>query len=197
MNSANLKIRGKKVKETLKYSLSLRKVILSNQYPTQLRSCNVMTVCNSSCRKVMFLHLSVILFMGGGGHVWWGDVHGRGACMVGGVCGKGGHVWQRGCAWQGACMVEGVHGRGHVWQERRSLQRMERILLEYILACSYMCASLLCLMDLNNKFIMLMKRTRVTFTSALNRLTLTASSTQKACLDRKDLSTESDFTFTL
>ena len=118
--------------------------------------------------------------MAGGGHAWLGVCVVRGACVA-----------------EGVCMVEGVHGRGHVWQERRSLQRMERILLEYILACSYMCASLLCMMDLNNKFIMLMKRTRVTFTSALNRLTLTASSTQKACLDRKDLSTESDFTFTL
>ena len=81
----------------------------------------------------MFLHLSVILFTG------WG-------------------VHDRGCAWQGVCMAGGVHGRGsingmggmhgrghvwqvgkcgrgcvHVWQERRPLLRMVRILLECIL----------------------------------------------------------------
>ena len=32
-------------------------------------------------------------------------MHGRGACVVGGVCG-GGHVWK------GVCMVGGVHDRG-------------------------------------------------------------------------------------
>ena len=51
-----------------------------------------------SCGKVMFLHLSVILFTGG--HVC------RGACMA------GGHVWQGEHVWWGACMVGGVHGRG-------------------------------------------------------------------------------------
>ena len=42
--------------------------------------------------KVIFLHLSVILFTGG--HVWW---------WLGGVV--GGHAWQG-----------GMHGGGHVWQ---------------------------------------------------------------------------------
>ena len=74
----------------------------------------------------------------GGGHVWWGCVHGRGACVVGvcvvggmhggdmcvcggGACMVGGHVWR------GACMAGGgMHGRGmcvagvcmggHAWQ---------------------------------------------------------------------------------
>ena len=52
-----------------------------------------------------------------GGHalVWQGDVHGRGACMAGGVHGRGyvwgGHVWQGGHAVAG-----GIHGRGCVWQ---------------------------------------------------------------------------------
>ena len=70
---------------------------------------HVFTVHKRSCGKVMFSHLSVILFTGG--HAWWG-----GACMVGGTCVAG-----------------GVHGRGHAWQERRPLQRMVRILLEYFL----------------------------------------------------------------
>ena len=43
-------------------------------------------VRNSSYGKIMFLHLSVILFMGG--HAWQGV-----ACMV------GGGVHGRGCAW--------------------------------------------------------------------------------------------------
>ena len=46
-----------------------------------------------SLRRLMFLHLSAILFTGGGvrgrGHAWWG------------------------CAWRG---VGGVHGGGHAWQ---------------------------------------------------------------------------------
>ena len=48
----------------------------------------IITVRNSSCGKVMFLHLSVILFRGG--------VHDKGACMAGGS--------MRGRV--------GVHGRG-------------------------------------------------------------------------------------
>ena len=66
-----------------------------------------------------------------------GGVHGRGACVVGGMCGRV-HVWQ------GACMAGGVHDRGHVWQgacmagghawqERWPLQWTVRILLECIL----------------------------------------------------------------
>ena len=46
-----------------------------------------------------------------GGHAWWVGVHGRGACMAGGVCGVG----------------------VHVWQEIRPLKRTVRILLECIL----------------------------------------------------------------
>ena len=30
----------------------------------------------------------------GRGHVWQGGMHGRGACMAGGVCCWGGHTWQ-------------------------------------------------------------------------------------------------------
>ena len=91
---------------------------------TKLRQGNVFTpVCHSFCLgvcvwwgerawqgaceaggKVMFLHLSVILFMGEGcmaeacmeGHVWQGFMHGRG------------HVWQGGCAWWGACVAGGA-----------------------------------------------------------------------------------------
>ena len=33
-----------------------------------------------------------------------GGVHGRGACVVGGVCG-GGHAWQGGMHGRGACMA--------------------------------------------------------------------------------------------
>ena len=79
----------------------------------------IITVRNSSCGKVMFLHPSVILFTEVG-HAWqkrgvWqgacmargmhgkGDVCGRGACEVGGVC-------SRGHAWQGTCVAGGVHG---------------------------------------------------------------------------------------
>ena len=32
--------------------------------------------------------------------MWWGGVHGRGACVAGG------------CAWQGACVAGGMCGRG-------------------------------------------------------------------------------------
>ena len=60
---------------------------------------NVITVRNSSCGKVMFSQVSVILS--------GGDMHGGGACMVG-----AGHVWQGGCVWQGACMGGGVRGGG-------------------------------------------------------------------------------------
>ena len=73
------------------------------------------TVRNSSCGKVMFSQASVILSTAGGrawqkgGHAWqWGHLRGERGCMHG----KGG---------------------GHVWQERRSLQRTVRILFECIL----------------------------------------------------------------
>ena len=35
--------------------------------------------------------------------------------------------------WRGAFMAGGMRGRGRAWQERRPLQRVVRILLEYIL----------------------------------------------------------------
>ena len=89
----------------------------------------IITVRNSSCRKVMFSQVSVILLRreGGvcgrhmhgrgcawhGGHAWQGvcgkgacvtrGVHGREACMVGGMHDRR------------ACMARGVHGRGHEW----------------------------------------------------------------------------------
>ena len=57
-------------------------------------------------------------------------MHGRGACMAGGMHGNGVYTWQgdmhgRGC----------VHGwgGGGVWQERQPLQWMVCILLECIL----------------------------------------------------------------
>ena len=71
-----------------------------------------------SCSKVMFLHLSVILFTGGGGMVGvcGGEgvyvregMHGRGMCgRRHAWCGQGRHVW---C---GPHMAGGgVHGGGH------------------------------------------------------------------------------------
>ena len=113
-----------------------------------------LTVCNTSCRKVM-LSQACVKDSVQGGHVWqeqhaWQvacvvvgrarqrGMCGRGACMVGGMHG-------RGCAWWGACMAGGVCGRGafvvgaacmaggRAWQERRPLQRTVRILLECIL----------------------------------------------------------------
>ena len=94
--------------------------------------------------------------MHGRGYAWW-DVHGLGACVVGGMsmagacmaggcvwwggsmCGGGGFVHGGGHAWQGACMVWGcvVGGGVHVWQERRSLQRAVRSLLECIQYCPF------------------------------------------------------------
>ena len=74
------------------------------------------------------------------GRVWQWGVHGRGACMAGGMCG-GGHAWQGvsmagGHAWQ-----EGVHGRGTcvaggcAWQILQDTvnEWAVRILLECIL----------------------------------------------------------------
>ena len=66
--------------------------------------------------KVMFLHLSVILFTGGGGMCGRGGVCGRGCvCGRGHACMVGGHAWwvgmHGGCV--GACMAggRGMHGR--------------------------------------------------------------------------------------
>ena len=75
--------------------------------------------------KVTFLHLSVSHSVHRGDMGGKGGMHGSGACMVWGMCGRG-HAWRggmhdwgcmaggmcgRGHAWQG-----GMHGRGHVWQ---------------------------------------------------------------------------------
>ena len=64
------------------------------------------TVRSSSCGKVMFLHLSVILFTG------------RGSSMAGsggGACVGVGDVWQGVCSGGVHGRGEGVHGRGR-WQ---------------------------------------------------------------------------------
>ena len=70
--------------------------------------------------KVMFLHLSVILFTRG---CTW-----QGACVAGRGVRGGGRAWWEGFAWQGACMARGhawqgaymageggMHGGGHAW----------------------------------------------------------------------------------
>ena len=66
-----------------------------------------------------------------GGHVW------QGACMVGGVHDRGcvaGGIHGRGSVHgRGACMVGCVCGRGHAWQKKWPLQWMVCILLECIL----------------------------------------------------------------
>ena len=49
-------------------------------------------------------------------------VHGRGACVAGGMHG-GGCVWWGGMRSRGMCMAGGVHGKGHALQERWQLQR--------------------------------------------------------------------------
>ena len=86
------------------------------------------TVCNSSCRKVMFSQACVknSVHRGdvcGRGDVWQGMAYmARATCMAGdGMHGRGWHVWQGGMhskgwhAWQGmACIAGGMHGRG--WQ---------------------------------------------------------------------------------
>ena len=65
--------------------------------------------------KIMFLHLSVILFTRGGGRAW------QGACVVVGVC-------------RGVCVAG-----GHAWQIPRDTvnERAVRILLECILVTLY------------------------------------------------------------
>ena len=57
-----------------------------------------------------------------GGGILAGGAYVAEACMVGG-CVAGGGMCGKGYIWQW----------GHAWQERRSLQQMVRILLEYIL----------------------------------------------------------------
>ena len=44
-----------------------------------------------------------------GGGMCGRDMHGRGACMAGGMHG-GGHAWQEGMCGRGACMAGGMHG---------------------------------------------------------------------------------------
>ena len=63
---------------------------------------------------------------GKGGHAWTGQLHGRGACVVG-VCMAGGVCFGGGC---------------HAWQERWPLQRTVRILLECILVVIVIVCSL-------------------------------------------------------
>ena len=81
---------------------------------------------------------------GGGRHVCWWGMHGRGVCVVGsmhsrGTCVVGGVHGSMGVCGRGACMAGGVHGRtvcmagGHTWQDRRPLQWTVHILLECIL----------------------------------------------------------------
>ena len=67
--------------------------------------------------KVIFLHMSVILFTGGGMCGRDGGVHGGGprVCVVGGMHGRGmcgGGMHGRGCAWWGHVWQEGMHVKG-------------------------------------------------------------------------------------
>ena len=84
----------------------------------------IITARKRSYGKVMFSHLSVILFTRGGGSMC--DVWGR-------------HAWRRGlCVVKGSMWGKGVgvmpgRGRGAYVQEERPLKRAVRILLEYIL----------------------------------------------------------------
>ena len=57
----------------------------------------------------MFLHVSVILFTGGG-HAWWGHAW-QGACVAGAMYGKGGG---QDLSIKGG---GGMGGRGHVYRE--------------------------------------------------------------------------------
>ena len=91
---------------------------------TFLGICYIFTVRKRSCGKVMFSHLSVILFTGGGGACVAGGIMAGGTCMVG--SGRFGVAE--------GMRHEGMHGRGRcAWQERRPLQRTVRILLECLL----------------------------------------------------------------
>ena len=71
-----------------------------------------------TARKVMFLHVSVILFTVGACVAGGGGMRGRGACVAEG-CMAGECAWQGACMAGRACMVGacmagggGVHGRG-------------------------------------------------------------------------------------
>ena len=80
------------------------------------------------------------------GYVWQGVMHGRGACMAGGVHGGvgvhgGGHVWQGCMHGRGVCMAGGMHGSGAcvtggcAWQILQNTvnEQVVHILLECIL----------------------------------------------------------------
>ena len=73
-------------------------------------------------------------------HAWRGACMTKG-CMAGGMCGRG-HEWQGACmaggyAWQGACVTGGMHGRAHMPPQQilrdTVNERVVRILLECIL----------------------------------------------------------------
>ena len=42
-------------------------------------------------------------------------MHGRGACVVGGMCVAGGHAWQGGMCGRWACVAGGACMVGHAW----------------------------------------------------------------------------------
>ena len=50
--------------------------------------CYIFTVRNSSCGKVMFLHLSVSHSVHGEGRAWRRGMHGKGVCGGGGMRGR-------------------------------------------------------------------------------------------------------------
>ena len=74
--------------------------------------CNIFTVHNSSCGKVMFSLVSVNNSVLG---VCIAEVHTcQGACMTG-VCVAGGHTWQGACmSRETATAVDGTHPTGQV-----------------------------------------------------------------------------------
>ena len=99
--------------EPMKYTHTRARAIskgpLTHGHPIS-PSDHLVTTCKRSCDKVMFLHLSVILFA-------------RGSCMAGGVCGKG------------VCVAKGR--RGTCVQEKWPLKQEVCILLECILGFNY------------------------------------------------------------
>ena len=110
-------------------------------FPFLLFSCliEIFTVRKQSCRKVIFLHLSVSYSVHRG-HAWQGGlvslgVHDRGVCMVGDMYGGEICTWGMygGGMWQGACRA-GVCAAGVcAWHGRSSLKLAVRIILECIL----------------------------------------------------------------
>ena len=104
-----------------------------SHFHVKFQYCWIMCICtvrNSSCGKVMFLHLSVILLTGGmhgRGCAWQGACMAGGVCFAGGMCIRGmhggGYACQGPLCGRGACMAGGMygkgamHGRGHAWQE--------------------------------------------------------------------------------